>query len=111
MAPKNKSSTKDFKFIWNEGLMKTFVDLLLDYQSTNGIDQPFSWVDIATQFEGKVGKRCDRDVVKNKFDHMKKLWKDWKDLKNGETGLGWDAEKGTITADSEWWDNKIKVNV
>ena len=109
MAPKGKVVGKEVKFKWNNELMNTFIILCLEWQRKHGMDQAFSWVDIALQFEAKAGKVCDRDTMKNKFDHMKKLWKDWKDLKHGETGLGWDAAAGTIVADHEWWTKKIEV--
>nr|GMC66601.1 L10-interacting MYB domain-containing protein-like [Ipomoea batatas] len=31
-------------------------------------------------------------------------------LRGKETGLGWDHEKGTISATDEWWDLKVKEN-
>nr|GLL21952.1 uncharacterized protein LOC109184191 isoform X2 [Ipomoea trifida] len=41
---------------------------------------------------------------------MRARWGLWKQLKGRETGLGWDPEKGTISATDEWWDLKIKEN-
>jgi hypothetical protein len=29
----------------------------------------------------------------------------------GETGLGWDATKGTIDASDDWWDRKSMVHI
>jgi len=34
----------------------------------------------------------------------------WKQLRNTETGLGWDPILGKIKASTEWWDKKIKIS-
>ena len=43
---------------------------------------------------------------KHKWDGLKKNWVLWNKLKGSETGLGWDAAKGTIAA-TEWWERKL----
>jgi hypothetical protein len=40
---------------------------------------------------------------------LKKDWVAWNKLKGSETGLGWDATKGIITATDEWWERKLTV--
>lgn len=40
---------------------------------------------------------------------MKEKWRLWKELKEKDTGTGWDPEKGRIDATDEWWAKKIKV--
>ncbi|XP_030949036.1 uncharacterized protein LOC115972960 [Quercus lobata] len=35
-------------------------------------------------------------------------WRVWEQLRNRDTGLGWDAVKGTIAATNDWWDRKLK---
>ncbi|XP_019181775.1 PREDICTED: uncharacterized protein LOC109176830 [Ipomoea nil] len=37
-------------------------------------------------------------------------WSLWKQLKEKETGLGWDHVKATISANDEWWAMKVKEN-
>lgn len=39
---------------------------------------------------------------------MKSRWSLWKALKGKEVGLGWDHEKGTISATDEWWAKKAE---
>nr|GMC67926.1 L10-interacting MYB domain-containing protein-like [Ipomoea batatas] len=41
---------------------------------------------------------------------MRSRWGLWKQLRGKETGLGWDHDKGTISATDEWWDLKVKEN-
>ncbi|KAK8951047.1 Protein FAR1-RELATED SEQUENCE 4 [Platanthera zijinensis] len=67
------------------------------------------WKNLIAGFKERTGKNYDRMQMKNKWDHLKKDWKLWKELKHGETGLGWDPEKRTIAASEEWWTEKVKV--
>ncbi|KAJ8442705.1 hypothetical protein Cgig2_001798 [Carnegiea gigantea] len=41
---------------------------------------------------------------------MRKDWRACKQLRNIETGLGWDPISEKIEASTEWWDKKIKEN-
>uniref|UniRef100_A0A2N9HEM5 Myb/SANT-like domain-containing protein n=1 Tax=Fagus sylvatica TaxID=28930 RepID=A0A2N9HEM5_FAGSY len=50
---------------------------------------------------------CETCVDEHKWDTLKKDWVAWNKLKGSETGLGWDATKGTITATDEWWERKL----
>ncbi|XP_030936119.1 uncharacterized protein LOC115961252 [Quercus lobata] len=65
------------------------------------------WANIITTFEKKIGKEYPRAKYKHKWDSLKKDWILWNKLKGGETGLGWDAAKGTIAATKEWWERKL----
>ncbi|XLU45858.1 hypothetical protein S245_040672, partial [Arachis hypogaea] len=40
-----------------------------------------------------------------------KDWKNWKQLKGNETGLGWDSTKKTIDASEEWWAKRLAVSL
>ncbi|KAL2907055.1 hypothetical protein RDABS01_005765 [Bienertia sinuspersici] len=46
---------------------------------------------------------------KHKYDTMRKDWRNWKDLKSSETGLGWNPVTGKIDASDELWQRKIKA--
>nr|XP_016481342.1 PREDICTED: uncharacterized protein LOC107802373 [Nicotiana tabacum] len=48
--------------------------------------------------------------IKNHWEYMKGEWTLFKQLMRGETCLGCDAMKNTITADDDWWERKIKEN-
>ncbi|KAK8957017.1 hypothetical protein KSP39_PZI001206 [Platanthera zijinensis] len=67
------------------------------------------WINIMKNFEELTRKQYDKVQLKNKWDHLKKEWKLWMELKRGETGLGWNASRKTIDASDEWWDERIKV--
>ena len=34
----------------------------------------------------------------------------WEQLRNLDTGLGWDAVKGTIHATDDWWKRKLEMS-
>ena len=57
-----------------------------------------------------MGKVVSHLQFKNKWDHLRKAWKVWKQLFECETGLGYDLDTGRIEAINEWWDQKLKVS-
>ncbi|XP_075675018.1 uncharacterized protein LOC142644255 [Castanea sativa] len=58
-------------------------------------------------FEKNTGKKYSRDKFKHKWDGLKKEWILWNKLIGSESGLGWDAAKGTISVTDEWWERKL----
>ena len=61
-------------------------------------------------FKKQSGINFEKSQLKNKWDTQKKEWRLWKELIGKENGLGWDANKQTIDATDEWWEEKIKVS-
>lgn len=98
---------------WDSNEVMLFCDLCIkEIQLGNRPTTHFSkdgWKNLITGFKERTGKAYDRTQMKNKWDHLKKDWKLWQELKHGETGLGWDPEKKTIAASEVWWEEKIKV--
>ncbi|KAK8933642.1 hypothetical protein KSP39_PZI015827 [Platanthera zijinensis] len=98
---------------WESGEVMLFCDLCIkEIGLGNRPTTHFSkegWTNLIAGFKERTGKSYDQLQMKNKWDHLKKDWKLWKELKHGETGLGWDPEKRTIAASEEWWADKIKV--
>lgn len=97
-------------FYWSYEHTKLFVEVLLRHQRVVGRDQPFPWGALTPEFQELSGKKPNMYTLKNRNRDMKKYYNEWKSLKNSETGLGWDAEKGTIKASDEWWEKKIAVS-
>lgn len=60
-------------------------------------------------FLEKTGRPYIRKQFKNRWDAMKSLYLAWKYFKGQATGLGWDDEKKTVTADDQWWKETIAV--
>ncbi|KAK8952148.1 hypothetical protein KSP39_PZI002991 [Platanthera zijinensis] len=67
------------------------------------------WKNLVTKFKERTGLLYDRAQLKNKWDQLKREWKLWRELKKGETGLGWDPIKKTIDASDEWWQERIQM--
>ena len=59
---------------------------------------------------GEMGKVVTHLQVKNKWDHLRKQWKTWKQLFECETRLGYDLDTGRIKVTDEWWTQKLKVS-
>ncbi|KAG5228227.1 L10-interacting MYB domain-containing protein [Salix suchowensis] len=57
----------------------------------------------------QTGQLLVKAQLKNKWDVCKKDWRLWTKL-NGETGVGWSNELGTIVASDEWWKSRIQEN-
>ena len=69
-----------------------------------------SWTNLVTKFCDETGQNYDRDQLKSRWDVLKGDWRVWEQLRNLDTGLGWDAVKGTILATDDWWSRKLKVS-
>ena len=73
------------------------------YLKNEGVDA------VIKQF-GEMGKVVTHMQVKNKWDHLRKQWKLYKECFDNETRLGIDAGTGKLDASSEWWTRKIAVS-
>ena len=51
---------------------------------------------------GEMGKVVTHTQFKNKWDHLRKQWKAWKECFERETKLGYDSVTGKIEASDEW---------
>ena len=67
-------------------------------------------VDKVIEQLGDMGKVVANLQVKNKWDHLKKGWKDYNQCFENETGLGYDLGTGMLEAPDEWWTRKIAVS-
>jgi len=59
---------------------------------------------------GEMGKVVTHLQFRNKWDHLRKQWKAWKECFDRETGLGSDSVTGKLEASDEWWTQKIEVS-
>ncbi|PWA42784.1 myb/SANT-like domain-containing protein [Artemisia annua] len=77
----------------------------------HGRTSQFNWNEIQAEFE-KISntKVYSFRVLKNKYDDQRKDYNLWTSLKNGATGLGWDASTGTLNCSDEWWEIKQTEN-
>ncbi|KAJ8443416.1 LOW QUALITY PROTEIN: hypothetical protein Cgig2_024193 [Carnegiea gigantea] len=104
---KKDGATKEFlKWCYEETLV--FCDVIIQYIMKNGRGQSIKWRKIEKEVTQKIGRPCATNYCKHKYDAMRKDWCARKQLRNTETGLGWDPISGKIEASAKWWDKKIK---
>ncbi|XVE97320.1 hypothetical protein REPUB_Repub03eG0009500 [Reevesia pubescens] len=88
-----------------------FIDLLLDQvHRGNKLGQAFltqAWVDMVTSFNVKFGSHYDKDVLKNRYKHLRRLYNDLKILLE-QGGFSWDEARDMVIAEDNVWDAYIK---
>jgi len=67
------------------------------------------WKNLVKSLNQLTGKYYDNKQLKNHRDSMKKEWTVFKQLMQGEWGLGWDERNKTFAANNDLWEQKIKV--
>ncbi|KAK8957665.1 hypothetical protein KSP39_PZI001098 [Platanthera zijinensis] len=87
---------------WEQNNVIFFCDLCIkEIELGNRPTTHFSrdgWNNLMNKFCERTGKSYDQKQMKNKWDQLKKEWKLWRELKQGETGLGWNSTRKTIDA-------------
>ncbi|XP_075650137.1 uncharacterized protein LOC142620697 [Castanea sativa] len=58
----------------------------------------------------EMGKVVTHQQFKNKWDHLRRNWRKYKDCFEHESGLGIDAGTGQLDATDDWWTRKIAVS-
>ena len=109
MPPKKQRRPPAFK--WDQEKNEFFLHMLIEYQLVNGKNQKIDWEKLTPTFDNTMNVKCNHDTLKNKHQALKREYSAWMDLKNMQTGLGWDNAKGTIDASKDWWEKKIKVSI
>ncbi|XP_028754258.1 L10-interacting MYB domain-containing protein-like [Neltuma alba] len=101
---------KNGKASWDIKATKVFIDLCIEEVEKGGrrgtsLTKP-AWTSIEENFTAKTGRVYTRIQLKNKYDTLRKEWQLWDRLLR-ETGLGWDAERNTVSTPDDWWEKKI----
>ena len=109
---KSKADGNDVRTQWKDPKeLKAYCDLsaaqVLDSKKHQGFLIK-EGVDAVIEQLGEMGKVVTHTQYKNKWDHLKKQWKNWKEC-FGETGLGYDPVNGVLKVTDEWWTRKIQV--
>ena len=109
---KSKANVNDVRTQWKDPKeVKAFCDFsaaqVLDSKKHQGFLRKEAVHAVLEQL-AKMGKVVTHTQYKNKWDHLKKLWKNWKEC-FGETGLGYDPVNGVLKVTDEWWTRKIQV--
>ncbi|XP_028768148.1 L10-interacting MYB domain-containing protein-like [Neltuma alba] len=103
-------SKQNGKASWDIRATKVFINLCIEEVEKGGrkgtsLTKP-AWSSLEDNFTAKTGRAYTKIQLKNKFDSLRKEWQLWDRLLR-ETGLGWDAEKNTVSAPDDWWERKI----
>jgi len=103
---KSKDGGNDARTGWKEPAeLKAFCDLcaaqILDSKSGGFLKR--EGVDAVIKQLGKMGKVMTHMQFRNKWDHLRKQWKMYKECFERDTGLGIDSITGKLEANDEWW--------
>ncbi|KAL0014452.1 hypothetical protein SO802_001521 [Lithocarpus litseifolius] len=108
---KSKDGGNDGRTDWKEpAKLKAFCDFcavqVLKGRRSGGFLKK-EGVDAVIKELGELGKVVTHTQFKNKWDHLRKWWKDYNECFERETGLGRDPGTGKLDATDEWWTRKI----
>ncbi|GJU40452.1 Myb/SANT-like domain-containing protein [Tanacetum coccineum] len=108
MATSNATSRKEN---WTDQSVLTLCNFLIQHQNNNGRNKAYPWSHLQPEYEKIHNHKFNsKQALKSKYDSMRKQYTLWKQLKHGETGLGWNASTGALACSNDWWDRKIKEN-
>ncbi|XP_038897696.1 uncharacterized protein LOC120085651 isoform X1 [Benincasa hispida] len=96
---------------WTPPMDRYLIDLLLEQvHRGNKIGQSFvshAWIDMVTAFNAQFRAHHDKDVLKNRYKHLRRLYNDIKILLE-QKGFSWDENREIVTADDHVWDAYTK---
>lgn len=86
---------------------------LLVSQVNNGnrVGQTFitsAWNEMVTAFNTKFGSQHNKDVLKNRYKHLRRLYNDIKFLLE-QNGFSWDTRRDMVLADDDTWNTYIQA--
>ncbi|KAK9077866.1 hypothetical protein SSX86_006204 [Deinandra increscens subsp. villosa] len=98
---------------WTPPMDCYLIDLLLDQINRgNRNGQTFmaqAWIDMVKSFNDNFASNHDKDVLKNRYKHLKKQYNDINTLL-GEKGFSWDYEREMVVAEDHVWDAYIEAH-
>ncbi|KAJ8751788.1 hypothetical protein K2173_025974 [Erythroxylum novogranatense] len=98
---------------WTPLMDRYLIDLLLDQvHRGNKVGQTFisqAWSDMVASFNFKFHSNHDKDVLKNRYKHMRRLYNDINNLL-GNSGFSWNETREMIVADDHVWDAYTKAH-
>ncbi|XP_010548574.1 PREDICTED: L10-interacting MYB domain-containing protein [Tarenaya hassleriana] len=107
---KNSDRTRTF---WTPPMDRYLIDLLVDQvHKGNKVGQTFitsGWIEMVTAFNAKFGSLHNKDVLKNRFKHLRRLYNDITFLLQ-QNGFLWDARRDMVIAEDSIWDTYIQAH-
>ncbi|GMP33927.1 hypothetical protein CsSME_00007028 [Camellia sinensis var. sinensis] len=108
-----KAGSERSRTYWTPPMDHCLIDLLLDQvHKGNKIGQTFisqAWNDMVASFNAKFKSNYDRDVLKNRYKHLRRQYNDVKVLLE-QNGFSWDETREMVTAEDHVWDTYTTVN-
>ncbi|KAI8542268.1 hypothetical protein RHMOL_Rhmol08G0125700 [Rhododendron molle] len=99
--------------LWSKKNEAFFIDIMEEEVKTmgsrdTGTFQIKCWARMRKSLSAKAKYEYSELQIKNKFNQLRTMHTKFKSLCN-QSGVGWCAEKGTITADDTLWEKLYKV--
>ncbi|XP_019415148.1 PREDICTED: uncharacterized protein LOC109326796 [Lupinus angustifolius] len=110
---RNPSGTDRTRTYWTPPMDRFLIDSLLEHvKSGNKLGQTFftqAWNDMVTSFNEQFKSQYDKDILKNRYKHLRKQFSDVNNLLQ-QTGFSWDDTREMISAKDHVWDAYIKAH-
>ncbi|WCJ30413.1 L10-interacting MYB domain-containing protein [Euphorbia peplus] len=107
------SSSDRTRTYWTPPMDRYLIDLLSDQvHKGNKLGQTFisqAWIDMVSLFNIKFQSNHGKDVLKNRYKHLRRMYGDIKDLLD-HNGFSWDEIREMITAEDDVWDAYTKAH-
>lgn len=107
------SGTDRTRTYWTPPMDRFLIDLLLEHvKSGNKLGQTFftqAWNDMVTSFNEQFKSQYDKDVLKNRYKHLRKQFSDVDNLLQ-QSGFSWDDTREMVAAEDHVWDAYTKVS-
>ncbi|XP_058181356.1 uncharacterized protein LOC131299798 [Rhododendron vialii] len=100
--------------LWSKKNEAFFIDIMEEEVKTmgsrdTGTFQIKSWARMRKSLSARAKYEYSELQIKNKFNQLRTMHTKFKSLCD-QSGVGWCAEKGTVTADDNLWEKLYKVN-
>ncbi|WVZ19668.1 hypothetical protein V8G54_006990 [Vigna mungo] len=110
---RNPSGTDRTRTYWTPPMDRCLINLLLDQvKHGNRLGQTFisqAWNDMITSFNEQFNSQYDKDVLKNRYKHLRKQFNDVDHILQHD-GFSWDDTREMIDAQDHVWDSYTKAH-
>ncbi|XP_068482293.1 uncharacterized protein [Phaseolus vulgaris] len=110
---RNPNGTDRTRTYWTPLMDRCLINLLLEQvKDGNRLGQTFisqAWNDMITSFNERFNSQYDKDVLKNRYKHLRKQFNDVNHLLQ-HGGFSWDDTREMIDAEDHVWDSYTKAH-
>ncbi|KAF7830367.1 L10-interacting MYB domain-containing protein [Senna tora] len=109
----NPIGTDRTRTYWTSPMDRCFIDLLLEQvKKAKKLGLTFgthAWSEMSTSFNKRFNSHYDKDVLKSRYKHLRRLFKDVYKLLQ-QSGFSWDDTREMVAAEDNVWDSYTKVH-